>query len=161
MYNGGGPGVKLVGLPFWFFFITYIHIRMGGSANFGGGLICPLGPHIWWGSARFGGPTIFYFWNLVLGPSLGIFPLPHGNPWLGHVAANHWATQTTYTITYHISIWSTMPLYDLPPGCMDCHVALFHWSIDRPKNEWHVAASSVVTWQWWCHDDVNMTCVTS
>jgi hypothetical protein len=109
-----------VGLPFWVFVITYMKYMCCGSTNFGGSLDISIGPpdmegfyQIWW-------TCHFYFWNLFLRPSLGIFPLPRGSQPLGHV--NHlYSHVPCQRMVFHLIFHIIMPC-QLPHHCMVYHM---------------------------------------
>jgi hypothetical protein len=106
-------------------------------------------------------PPLFYFWNLVLGPSLGIFPLPRGSQTLGYT--NHLYTHLLcqhmiFHLIFHIS---------LPCHSTVCHVvawtSTWHFFIGPWIDQKNPKMSDM--WQPLViphhHDDVIMTCFTS
>jgi hypothetical protein len=87
-------------------------------------------------SGGFGGwrqPTPFYFWISSSWPSLGIFCPVEAHDWATWqppIGPCHPLVQSSCHVTCLPTTYGTDAtcLYGLPHGCMDCHVALPHWS---------------------------------
>jgi hypothetical protein len=137
-----GPGIEPAGLIFWVFVITYIHNCIWWFHQLGGSLDISVGPPDLTGFHQIWQNCHFYFWNLVLGHH---WAFSHY-----HMAAHDWATwhptigpcqppaqspsTTTYglppQLPYHPSMLAFHFMYDLPCGCKDCYMEIFHWSMD-------------------------------
>jgi hypothetical protein len=150
-----------VGLPIWVYVVTICIYLNVVPSNFSKGLDMSVGRQIWRGSAGFGGPANpFFFFGIS-------FSGPHWAFSHCHVEANHCAMSTNCTITCHVSVQSatsaatssyhvsrhvtvrsSMWLYRLPRGTF----LLVH-EMTRKCQKWVTRGSL-----WCCHVTMMTSC---